>query len=404
MVKENTMKQTEIGLLPEDWEVVKLGNILSYYKLGGNYVTSDLPNQSPLIKMGNIGRGKINISKLEYIIGNINSADLLKYGDLLFNTRNTLELVGKVSIWRKELPEAYYNSNLLKLVFKPQFVSSNFYINAIFNDKRTIKQLSDIATGTTSVAAIYTRDLLDIQIPLPPLPEQEAIAEALSDADAWIESLEKLIAKKRLIKQGAMQELLSPKADWEVKKLGEVTESFSGGTPNTSIDIYYNGDISFITSGELNQQRIKSTENTITQLGLDNSSAKLVNENSLLIAMYGATAGVVAINKISGAINQAVLAVISKKNYSVEFLYYFFDLKKEYIIKTYTQGGQPNLSGGILKNIEISFPSLTEQTRIATILSDMDAELEALEAQLGKARKVKQGMMQELLTGRVRLV
>jgi type I restriction enzyme S subunit len=200
-----------------------------------------------------------------------------------------------------------------------------------------------------------------------------------------------------------MQQLLSPKENWEVKKLGEVCESFSGGTPNTARDDFYGGNINYIASGDLNQKRINSVEGRITALGLSNSSAKIAPKNSLLIAMYGATAGVVALNQIEGAINQAILAVIPFRNYNVEFLFYFFDLNKEWIIITYTQGGQPNLSGGILKNIEIPFPTLPEQTRIATILSDMDAEISALENELAKSRQIKNGMMQELLTGRRRI-
>src|SRR5690606_27939839 len=187
--------------------------------------------------------------------------------------------------------------------------------------------LSKITAGST-ITHLYQKDFIHFNFILPPLPEQEAIATALSDADAWIESLERLIAKKRLIKQGAMQELLTPpspssgNADgealepWEVKKLGEVSSSYSGGTPNTGNDEYYNGEINFIGSGDLNQSIIRNVEGKISALGLNNSSAKMIDPDTLLIAMYGATAGVVAISKISGAINQAILAVLSIKGYS----------------------------------------------------------------------------------------
>ena len=186
--------------------------------------------------------------------------------------------------------------------------------------------------------------------------------------------------------------------------MGDVAEFFSGGTPSTSVQEYYNGNIYWITSGDLNKIRITYVEGRITEKGLNNSSSKLIKENTLLIALYGATAGVTAISKIDAAINQAVLAIIPNNNYSNIFLFYMLTFLKEWIIFTYTQGGQPNLSGNIIKSIESAFPSFKEQTRIATILSDMDTEIENLEHKLNKYKQIKQGMMQQLLTGKIRLV
>jgi type I restriction enzyme S subunit len=166
------------------------------------------------MKMGNINRGIINLSKVEYITEIMRplEKDKLYFGDVLFNTRNTLDLVGKVAIWKNELPVAYYNSNIMRLEFKPSEVSSNFYMNYVFNTRGLLTQLKGIATGTTSVAAIYTRDLLQISIPLPPTKaEQTAIARILSDMDAEIEGLEQKLDKYRMIKQGMMQELLTGK-------------------------------------------------------------------------------------------------------------------------------------------------------------------------------------------------
>ena len=137
--------------------------------------------------------------------------DELNYGDVLFNTRNTIELVGKVSIWRDELPEAYFNSNLMRLKFDADFVSSNFFMNYLLNTRYAISSLKDIATGTTSVAAIYTRDLMTIEIPLPPLEYQTRIAQILSDMDAEIAGLKQKLTKYKRLKQGMMQELLTGK-------------------------------------------------------------------------------------------------------------------------------------------------------------------------------------------------
>lgn len=216
-IKQGTMQELLTGKkrLPGfkgEWEVKELREILLNGTLGGNYSNLEIESSFPLIKMGNIGRGQIDVSKLEYISSNIIplQKDRLYYGDVLFNTRNTLELVGKVAIWRNELPVAYYNSNLMKLEFNDKIVS-NFFINYILNTKYSISQLRGFATGTTSVAAIYTRDLLKFKLPLPPLPEQQAIAQILSDMDTEIQSLEQKRDKYTLLKQGMMQQLLTGK-------------------------------------------------------------------------------------------------------------------------------------------------------------------------------------------------
>jgi len=204
-------KQTDVGVIPEDWGVKELGSILKKGRLGGNYKNQETVTNRPLIKMGNIGRGSIDLEKIEYIPDGVDvtEEDILEFGDVLFNTRNTLDLVGKVAIWRNELTEAYYNSNLMRLEFKESEISTNFYINYAFNTMHSLSQLKGIATGTTSVAAIYSRDLLEFVLPVPPLDEQQAIAAVLSDMDAEIAALEQKRDKTRALKQGMMQELLT---------------------------------------------------------------------------------------------------------------------------------------------------------------------------------------------------
>ena len=153
MVVKDGYKKTEMGVIPDDWEVKKLGEILQSTQLGGNYPNTELETNSPLIKMGNLVRGYIDLSKLEYIMNTHKpyNRDKLCYGDVIFNTRNTLDLVGKVAIWRNELPFAFFNSNIMRLKFKEKYVASNFYMNYIFNTKKILSQLRNIATGTTSV-------------------------------------------------------------------------------------------------------------------------------------------------------------------------------------------------------------------------------------------------------------
>jgi type I restriction enzyme S subunit len=200
-----------------------------------------------------------------------------------------------------------------------------------------------------------------------------------------------------------MQELLKPKEGWVVKKLGEVAEFYSGGTPSTSIQSFYGGNIQWITSSDLNKTTIDSVEGRITKSGLENSSSKMISRGTLLIALYGATSGVTAISNIDAAINQAVLAIIPKEDDTI-FLFYSLTSLKNWILSTFIQGGQGNLSGNIYKELEVHVPKLVDQRKIATILSDMDTEISSFEQNLSKYKMLKQGMMQELLTGKTRLI
>lgn len=156
---------------------------------------------------------------------------------------------------------------------------------------------------------------------------------------------------------------------WEEKKLGEVSTSFSGGTPAAGNKKYYGGEIPFIRSAEINSD---TTELFLTKEGLDNSSAKLVKEGDILYALYGATSGEVGISKINGAINQAILSIIPKNNYTSEFIMQWLRLQKKNITDKYLQGGQGNLSGSIVKELGIFFPSLPEQTDIGSFFQDID--------------------------------
>jgi type I restriction enzyme S subunit len=216
IAKKRNIKQGAMQELlkpKEGWVVRKLGEMLKSVQLGGNYSNSEEITDSPLIKMGNIQRGYISLNKIEYIINDHKptETDRLKYGDLIFNTRNTLELVGKVSIWRNELPKAYFNSNLMRLNANSEFISSNFFMNYLLNMDNFISSLKDIATGTTSVAAIYTRDLMKIEVAIPSRFEQTRIATILSDMDTEITTLETKRSKAQSIKQGMMQQLLTGK-------------------------------------------------------------------------------------------------------------------------------------------------------------------------------------------------
>ena len=190
--------------------------------------------------------------------------------------------------------------------------------------------------------------------------------------------------------------------EWEANTIGGCCTCFSGGTPSTSNPSYYGGNIAWITSSDLNKERISEVDGRITEDGLTNSASKIVNKGTLLLALYGATAGVCAISEIQAAINQAVLA-ISPRRGDIEYLFQFLTFRKDHFIKTYTQGGQPNFSGEIVKSFYVPLPPLPEQRAIATALSDVDGLLGGLDRLIAKKRDLKQAAMQQLLTDQPRL-
>lgn len=229
--------------------------------------------------------------------------------------------------------------------------------------------------------------------------------------DKSIESLTQLIAAKQQLKKGLMQQLLTGKKrlpgfkeKWKTATVGQVCMTFSGGTPERKNKEYYKGNIPWIKSGELNLNEIYKTEESITEDALENSSAKIVQPETVLLALYGATAGVLAVTKIKAAINQAVLAIIpTKGNLLDQFLFYYLENIMPRLIGSLVQGGQPNLNAEIVKSISISIPEIKEQERIINILKSISTEVKMLNDRRESIIQQKQGLMQQLLTGKKRV-
>ena len=179
---------------------------------------------------------------------------------------------------------------------------------------------------------------------------------------------------------------------WEQRKLGDVVKSYSGGTPTASNKEYYGGDIPFIRSAEINSD---TTELYITQKGLDNSSAKIVEKGTILYAMYGATSGEVGISKINGAINQAILAMIPLE-YNGKIIAQYLRKNKESIIGKYLQGGQGNLSANIILELPIQLPGLEESNQIANFLESFDNIITLHQRKLEKLKSTKKALLQKL--------
>ena len=180
--------------------------------------------------------------------------------------------------------------------------------------------------------------------------------------------------------------------EWERHKLSEVCSFYSGGTPSSSKKEYYNGNIPFIRSGELHKDE---TELFITEDGLNNSAAKIVETGDLLLALYGATSGDIAISKIKGAINQAILCIRTKQN--KKFIESVWNKHVERLLQTYLQGGQGNLSADIVKNIPFYFANLEEQDKLANFISLLDERIATQNKIIEDLKKLKSAIVEMLI-------
>ena len=180
--------------------------------------------------------------------------------------------------------------------------------------------------------------------------------------------------------------------EWEKCKLSDLCTFFSGGTPNSSNKDFYGGKIAFIRSGELHANK---TELFVTQKGFESSSAKMVDVGDLLLAMYGATSGDIAISKIKGAINQAILCIRTKQN--KKFIESVWNKHVSKILMKYLQGGQGNLSTDIVKSLSFSFPTLAEQERIAKLMALLDERISTQNKIIEDLKKLKSAISKKLL-------
>jgi type I restriction enzyme S subunit len=299
---------------------------------------------------------------------------------------------------------AYFNVN--------SAISPN-YLFYYLQTYQLLKYFEEALTGST-IRNLGLNVIRKATIQLPPLPEQHRIAAVLSDADAYIAALEKLLAKKRDVKQGVMQELLTGKrrlagfeGEWETAKFGDICDIVRGGSPRP-IDSYLttsSNGINWIKIGDVEKDAkyIRKTAEKIIPEGAIMS--RPVKKDDFILS-NSMSFGRPYILQIDGCIHDGWLAIQNYEDkFESEFLYYL--LSSEWMLNQYREraagSSVQNLNKDVVSGVDVIMPTLTEQNAIADILSDMDTEIDGLTTKLVKARLIKQGMMSELLTGRIKL-
>ena len=405
-------KQTDMGVFPKHWQVVDVGDLNPFVTSGSRgWARFYAETGAPFIRISNLTRQSIDLdlSNLKTVLlspqGNAEvSRTQLQDGDILISITADIGIVGIVDS-RVSKP-AYMNQHIALIRFDKTLVCVRFVAYSLASERPQRLFVASMDIGAKAGMSLLT--VRKIRLALPPFPEQRAIAEALSDVDQLLGSLEKLIAKKRAIKQAAMQQLLTGKTrlpgfsgEWETRRVYEFGDIVTGATPRTDIGAFWGEEYPWITPTDISSERdMISSERMITREGLN--SIRMLPANSVLITCI-ASIGKNAILKTKGACNQQINAVVPSSAYSPEFLYYLFEFNPQYLLANAGTTATSIISKAAFCELTFEVPLLAEQFAIATVLSNMDAAIAALERRRDKTRAIKQGMMQALLTGRIRL-
>ncbi|MFA1739919.1 restriction endonuclease subunit S [Lysinibacillus fusiformis] len=324
-----------------------------------------------------------NFIKYNDIIGSVSVSEKVEetnkveYGDLLFlRSSETREDVGKSSVYLDEDEFALFGGFVIRGKKQPDF--HPYFLKLNLESPKVRDQISSKAGGSTRFADFISHFDKKIQL------QHEKIDLLKEQKKGY---MQKIFSQELQFKDNNDQFFIN----WKEVELGNITVTFSGGTPSVSNRDYYNGNIPFIRSGEIHTNK---TELYIYETAINKSSAKMVEKGDILYALYGATSGEVAISQIAGAINQAILCIRTNENKF--FIKYWLENMKENILNVYLQGGQGNLSASIIKSLKINLPHIDEQAIIANFFVIFDKKIQIEEIKLNSLIQQKQAYMQQM--------
>jgi type I restriction enzyme S subunit len=431
--RETEFQETDIGKIPKDWKVTKLGEITleMYYGLTAKAV--DYPTELKMLRTTDIKDYNVFWENLPYCeITDNRKFNIQKYllrrDDIIISRAGT---AGVSVLVEKDFENVIFGSYLIKVRLNTSLAFPKF-IHYYFQSRYYWKQILPQQAGST-LKNISLPTLRRIVTPLPPFEEQKRITGILSTVDKTLEDVDKTISRLERLKKALMGELLSgrirvkeidgkfifyretefqetdigkiPK-DWKTVKIDELFELYKGTTPSTKIKSYWDGNIPFVTPTDITSTKsiyLIVTEKYLSKEGLQSKKLKLVPENSLLFTSR-ATIGYLAINRQKVAINQGIIALIPRKSNISSLFYYYYLLYKRKMFEELAGGSTyKEISMSIFSKVVVPLLPFEEQKRIADILSTVDKSLELYINERGKLEKVKNGLMNILLAGKVRV-
>ena len=408
-------KQTEVGVIPNEWDVKRLKEISPSQSVGlvinpSTYFEAN--GEVPMLVGSCISENKINAEKASRISSKNSerlSACRLKTGDLVTVRVGS---PGTTAVVPTELDGCNCAS---MMIIRSHKSFDSYWLAQLLNSPIGRAQIENVEYGTAQ-KQFNISDAIDFIFPVPPPAEQSKIAEAAKSFDEYIESLEQKIDKKRGIKQAAMQELLTGKrrlpgfeGEWEVRELGSLGTWRGGMTPSMQNTDYWNqGDFPWISSGDVKISRLSDTSQHVTAHAVSSGAAVVIPAKSIVLVTRSGILRKqlpVALLERPMAINQDIKALIPARDTDSSYLLHALTWAGSQILKSCMKTGTTveSVEFAWLKRFTIPVPSHDEQIAIAKALSDMESELAEMEAQRAKAIALKQGMMQQLLTGKIRL-
>lgn len=378
-------KQTEVGVIPEDWEVKALGEI-GEVLIGLTYKPTDVRQHGTLVlRSSNIQNDTLAFEDNVFVECTIPERIRVQRGDVLICVRNgSRDLIGKSILLDERTKGMTFGAFMA--VYRSQIGNLASYL---FQSSILKRQINEHLGAT--INQITNKSLNSFRIPIPPTEaEQQAIAEALSNVDGLLDGLDQLIAKKRDLKQAAMQQLLTGQTrlpgfngEWGVKRLGDILKVRHGKSQHSIAAP--DGKYPILASGG--------------EIGRTNSY--IYDQASVLIGRKGTIDSPQYVDSPFWTVDTLFFTEIASEA-DAKFVFYKFTMIRW---RSYNEAsGVPSLNAKTIENIEVTMPLVSEQTAIASVLTEMDEELAALEQRRDKTRAIKQAMMQELLTGRTRLV
>jgi len=398
-------KETELGVIPVEWASVPCSELCIKIQDGTHFSPKVRGNDFLYITSKNIRFGYLDISTADRIDAEQHEAIYkrcdVKYGDLLLTKdgANT----GNAAL--NSLTEQFsLLSSVALLRFDENINSAAYFLQQFLSDSGQ-KRMKDAMSGN-AITRLTLEKIRKFHLAVAPLPEQRAIARVLGDIDALIASLDRLIAKKRDIKQATLQQLLTGRVrlpgfsgKWETKTLGTICEISMGRTPPRLNQAYWGKGHVWLSIADMQSKVVSYSKEEITSLAA--ATMSFIPKGTLLMS-FKLSIGRLCFAGCDLYTNEAICS-FNNPQANASYLYYAlsrtdFSLYGKQAVKGYT------LNKESLKIIEVLLPPPPEQAAIAEVLSDIDAELTALEARRDKTRNLKQGMMQELLTGKTRLI